>query len=300
MSQSSYKNIVVLQLISYGDAIISTHVLRSLKLAYPDSKITYVTSNFCTEAIRNNPDIDWLRVILLDNKEAAKRPWRKLTAEYQADDNYDLVLNLQLKSKKACRLIQNSELNFMWYGARLLQELKIPLEIPLKTYLYTTIAEQSKAHNFVKSIETVGYRLVMMEIEGFSRQTYWDKDWTNKVIRYLFSKYPKIHIFISRGGEPPQYVIDLQNNVQTDTQKIHYMNFLTVREMSVLFNYCDMMFSVSSGTANACMTHNCKKDILWFEVAKKHYTSAPMGTQNKIIYSVDNLDGFLSQVSNRV
>ena len=51
-------NILVVLPTHIGDTIMSTPVFRALRTAYPDSKIYAMISEYASEIIKNNPDID--------------------------------------------------------------------------------------------------------------------------------------------------------------------------------------------------------------------------------------------------
>lgn len=53
-----YKNILIIKLCCIGDVLFTTPLLRTLKIAYRDSRITYMVGNWTREVIENNPNID--------------------------------------------------------------------------------------------------------------------------------------------------------------------------------------------------------------------------------------------------
>lgn len=295
--------IAIMQLASWGDVIISTCIPKLIKQQRPNDHITFYTSSVCEGAVQNNPDIDKLIVKKVKNRGEAFDVWGHVTKKAKTED-YDKIITpwAGVLPEKDWRLKKNhnGHNNFMWSYPRAAQTLGLKFEGTIKTYLYPTDQEKQKITNYINNLDTDNAKLIMMEIQGNSCQTHWNPSWTKEAVRLLKQKITKFHLFISHGGEKPEYIKELQQTCK-GKQQIHYMNNFSLREMSVLFNHCHIMFSVSSGTANACMTHQCKKNIKWFELVNdKKWDSTPMGAKSKYIYRQNNMKEYFKIVSTQI
>ncbi len=293
-------NVAIIQLVSYGDVLLSTCVTDAIKKHRPDWRITFVTSSICGDAIRNNPSIDEIKIIQVKNKQEAFDNWGHITDKIKSQFDRVIIPWAGILQPSDWRLINNhlGANNFMWAYPRMVQSLGMPYSGKIKTFLYPTPDEYSKVRSFLNSLDRVQHKMIMMEIAGDSGQTHWNITWTEAAIKLLISIYPKMHLFISHGGPEPQHLSELRKIYNKKKQHIHYMNNMSLREMSILYNDCDIMFSVSSGTANACMTHLCKKNIRWFELVNAaHWDSFPMWhDQNKFIFYKNQPDTYFAQV----
>ncbi len=70
MENKSLKNILVVNLSLIGDVILSTPVIRNLKLNYPDASIRFLTVPWSKEVVANNPYLD--EVIVYDKHNGDK------------------------------------------------------------------------------------------------------------------------------------------------------------------------------------------------------------------------------------
>ena len=100
--KTGIKNILVIKQTSLGDVLHSTGHIRAIKLAYPDSHLTLLTSVSCEAIYVHNPYVD--RIITVDRDSVKRnglrhplRVWRHL-ADVQRQINersYDLAIDLQ-------------------------------------------------------------------------------------------------------------------------------------------------------------------------------------------------------------
>jgi ADP-heptose:LPS heptosyltransferase len=75
--------ILYIQLISFGDVIVSTAIIKKLKEKYPNSQIDYYTSSPCKELLENNPCINKIYTerfppTNVDQYDVVFRPYRCL------------------------------------------------------------------------------------------------------------------------------------------------------------------------------------------------------------------------------
>jgi lipopolysaccharide heptosyltransferase I len=69
------KEILIIRLSAIGDVTLCTPVARSLKLSWPDCKVTWLIGEVSAELIQNNPDIDEIIVWSRERFEKYLREW---------------------------------------------------------------------------------------------------------------------------------------------------------------------------------------------------------------------------------
>lgn len=97
------KNILIIRLSSIGDVIHCTPVARSLKMRWPDCKITWLVGQVAAELIQENPTIDKIIIWSREKFEGYLREWKlwhawKMWRELQrilAEPYFDAVLDIQ-------------------------------------------------------------------------------------------------------------------------------------------------------------------------------------------------------------
>jgi ADP-heptose:LPS heptosyltransferase len=100
--------ILVVKLMSMGDAIASTPVIRALRQKYPDSHITLLTSEPYEEIFRDNPNIDALKL-----SPPMENHWETgYTIFY-----YDTSIVAEIRNASYDKVIELNTLN-MWFEYR--------------------------------------------------------------------------------------------------------------------------------------------------------------------------------------
>lgn len=289
----------IVQLGSWGDVVISTALVRALK-EQCQAKITYYVATMFRGALDGNPCVDYIQTIDVDRA----RVWSlfdRVTTQARKAHQTVIVPWPGLLPKDKWRLLSGDcKNNFMWAYARAGQQQGLGIEVPLKLWLYPTQTEIDKADQFVTTLNRpIGSKLVMMEMQGHSGQTCFNPTWLQPVIDTVMQRYHNNAIFlISAGGQPPPEVTLLNNRYPG---KIWFMNSFSLREMSVIFNYCDLFLGVSSGTSNACQTHRCKKGIAWFEtVSESIWDSSPLGTDKKHFHYGGDLGAYIELLKSKL
>lgn len=90
-------NILVIKFRHIGDVLLSTPLLESLKLTYPDANIDVAVNDYCEDILRHNPNVR--NVIAYKRSQGSRKNfWQRLKTEWaylrQFYHKYDLVLNL--------------------------------------------------------------------------------------------------------------------------------------------------------------------------------------------------------------
>lgn len=90
--------ILVIKFRHIGDVLLSTPLIKNLKLNYPNAQIDYVLNKDCAEMISHNPSIN--KIFAYDRKEIRSKGFiKRLIEEYYfiksiISNKYDLVINL--------------------------------------------------------------------------------------------------------------------------------------------------------------------------------------------------------------
>lgn len=293
--------IAIVQLASWGDVVISTCIPRAIKKQKPGWHITYYTSSVCADALKGNPDIDETIVKDVKNRAEAFDVWGYVTEDAKKAKHSKVVVPWAgVLKPQDWRLLRKHDgpNNFMWAYPRMIQSLGLNFKSPIKTTLNLEAAEIKKAADFISSLPKA--RMLMMEIEGKSGQTWWNDNWTTQTINMLRRTLKKFHLFISHGGPKPD-AIKSACKENTPSQQVHYMDHFSIREMTALFEHCDTMFSVSSATANACMTNKRNIGKRWFELINNTcWDSQPMGSDGKHFFYQNDIKAYLSIVSKKI
>jgi hypothetical protein len=143
----------------------------------------------------------------------------------------------------------------------------------------------------------------MMEISGESSQTYWNHNWTVLAIKTLMEKYDgNVIILISCGGPEPQGISQLRAQYrQNNIDRIYFLNQFNLPEVAMIFNGCHIFLGVSSGTSNAVHSHQCKRDVQWFEAVNDPvWASFPLGIDNKTFYYGQNPNEYCKILSDKL
>lgn len=68
-----FKNILITRTDRIGDLVLATPVIAQLKEAYPDAKISFLTTPYTADLVKGNPNVD--EVIIYDKKGKEKGLW---------------------------------------------------------------------------------------------------------------------------------------------------------------------------------------------------------------------------------
>lgn len=268
-------------------------MLKPLKAHFPNSVIDVFTSTNYGAAFLNNPFINKLIQFDAHTKEQALHLVITVPPLVQGH-GYNLIMcpHPMINGDKWTSIrFGHLGTNLICAWVRALEEANIPFEMPLETILRLTEEEVTKVNNYCSHVD-MNKRNILMETEGLSGQTFWNRDWTVRVGKHLLTN-ENTNLFISRGY-PDSDIVELQ---QFAPGRMHFVGGLSIRECAELFNRCQIFFSVSSGLSNACNTNWCKKDVKWIETINSDAaSSAPIRREGKIFWMDNNLDNFINML----
>lgn len=285
------------QLGSFGDCINSTLMIEPIVNHFTNDyghvELDVITTTFYRDAFVNCPNVNRIIAYEAKSKKAAFDLYNSIPASIANNKSYDkvfvpapILLPNHRNSLKHPEFGNNLICTFM----RALEEEGIDYKFPVKTQLRLGIDEINEVNKFINNIgfNTYNPRFILMEVHGESGQTYWNDNWTNKVLDYLTTD-PNNIIFVSRR--------ELTKNVKSfidNGKNVIDASKLSLRCCGELFNRCDVFIGVSSGLTNICNTSWCKKNIQWFEaVNSPTVCSAPLRETDKNFFFDDDCDGFI-------
>jgi len=296
---ANVRDIAVVQLVSWGDVVISTSLVHAIKEQL-GVKITYYVSSACHGAVFGNPDIDQIKIIQATKHQAWGVFSKIIKQAWEFHQHVFTPWPGFIPRHEWCLLDRQTKINFMWSYARAGQVVDLTIDVPLKLYLYLSDSEKERADKFYRSLnKKPSTKLVLAEMHGDSSQTACCPAWIPSIVNTVMTKYNGDAIVcISASGQPPR---EIQQLITKYDRKIQFLNFLSLREVSAFFNYCDIFLGVSSGTSNACHGHQCKKDIAWFETVNDPvWDSSPLGVENKVFYYGTKLAEYISILKGRL
>lgn len=108
MNLENINNILIIRFSSLGDVLLTTPVVRSLKLKYPNSKVSFLVKKEFSDVYRFNPRLSNLFVF---DKQASALP--QLIEELKKQ-NFDLVIDLQnnFRSRKIARKLKTKVITY--------------------------------------------------------------------------------------------------------------------------------------------------------------------------------------------
>ena len=292
----------IVAMASWGDVIISTIIPKVYKDQRPDTKITFYTSSACAGALLNNPSIDNL-VVIPASKDHSWAIQDSIIAD--ARKKHEKVITPWAGFTPQCDWIPLNRPgwdyefhpNFMWATVRTAQSEGLAVPNPPVIYLYPWPEEIENANKFVASLNN-GRRKVIMEVEGQSGQSWMRQSWIDPIMTVFMEKWKDVDLLISKGGDESPEIAAAKAKWPG---RVHLMNKLSLREVSVVFNSCDAFIGCSSGTGNACHTHLCKKNILWFETVKDRlWDSWPLRPYGKFYHRSEDPQTFFDLIRNNV
>ncbi len=110
--------ILIIRFSSFGDVVLTTPVIRSIKEKYPHAEIDFIVYGTFSEAISLNPDINEL--IIFDRKKSKDRDYIKEVVKLLKSKEYDYVIDLHSKilSRVIGKSLENRKTKYFRYKKR--------------------------------------------------------------------------------------------------------------------------------------------------------------------------------------
>lgn len=86
------KKILLIQLKQIGDVLITTSLLKNIKINFPDSKVDIIVYDYCAGVVENNPYVD--KIIKINEKERNSFFKLYLKMAKLREEKYDYSIDL--------------------------------------------------------------------------------------------------------------------------------------------------------------------------------------------------------------
>ena len=267
--------ILVIKFRHIGDVLLSTPLIKNLKLNYPNAEIDYVLNKDCIDMVSQNPSIN--KIFAYDRKEIrSKNLISRLIEEFRfvksiVSNNYDLVINLTEGDRGAiiCKLSRAKTRLGIRSKNRWVTYLLKPYTIELDPdYCVHTIEKDLKFINALngnifekkveifysnedkKSVEEIcqQYKLKnFIIVHPVSRWLFkcWDNQKFAKIIDYIQEKM-QIPVVITASLAPKelQIVNDLLDKCCTNP--INLAGKLSLKKLAALISKADLFLGVDT------------------------------------------------------
>jgi len=305
------KEILIIRLSSIGDVIHCTPVARSLKLAWPNCKITWLVGEVSAELVRYNPYVDetivWSRELFEKHLRSfeyikALELWRNLR-EQLLGRNFYAVLDIHglfltgliarmLKTDRCIGMSQARELNFLFMTQttkslgkhitdKYLGVLK-PLGITSVDHkMIVVVPEKDKqfAETFLANEGIVGTRKFVVLVLG---TTWPSKNWPvelfTQTAQLLFTNFA---IVLCGGKADLELGVKIQNTAHVPV--INAVGKTSILQMAGIIERATAIVSGDTGPLHIAAALGIPSVALFGPTDPSTY--APIGSRNAILYN---------------
>ncbi len=265
----NYNKILVIQTAFLGDAILTTPLLRELKVLFPDSIIDILCIPQTKIIFETNPNI---RKILLFDK---RKLFRKIISIPKVilkirKEKYDLAISIQSSLTSSLFMVWGKIENRIGFSRQKFLTIPIPhtkglhkiqkilrllepftdyTKIPMQTEIFFTDSELEKVRNLLHKKEKKKYIGIAPGSIWFTKR--WFKEYFTELIAYLEKTEVEICLI---GGKDD---IDLCEEIKSNGKALNFAGKLNIRESAALISEMDLMLTNDSAPlhiANAVKT----------------------------------------------
>lgn len=245
------KKILIIRAGAIGDVVHTTNLFRSIKQAYPEVEVHYLTSELIKPLLIEDPDIE--KVHTINPKFKLFSSYTKELAKMLKEENFDLVINLQpsfkikgliflagIKKqyvyKKSFKM--HAVTNFWHTGIKVFPEMKEPKE--LKLYLPKENIENAKelTKNLKRPFFIINAGGVLSKRQG---RTYPVEKWV-ELGNKIQEKYNGT--IILNGAKEDKEILSPLNEI---TNVVNYIGELSLIDSCAVIGEADVMLSGDSG-----------------------------------------------------
>ncbi len=251
MKQNNINRILIIRTGAIGDVVHTTNLIHSIKKAYPEIEIHYLTADFLKFMLKNDPDVS--KVITLNPKFKLFSSSTTELVKILRRENYDLAINLQplfknrvivVLSRIKKELIYKKDFklhavtNFWHTGLKPFPEMKE--EKYLKIYLSSAAIERAK-----ERLKDYKRPFIIINAGGmFSKRqgrAYPIDKWI-ELGNKLQDKYNGT-IILNGAKEDKEFLKPL-NNIKNS---VNYIGELSLEDSCAVISQADLMISGDSG-----------------------------------------------------
>lgn len=263
------KKILLGMLVANGDCLMATVLAKQIKSDYPGCHLTWAISNLCRGVIEENPDVDAVWEIQLNNKkEAEKEGWYRFeTAARQRKEigDFDEIFFTQIYPTNVHQFDGTTRSTI--YNAY-----PHPVTVDARPVLRLREDEIKRVAAFAAAHQLAAYRhVILFECSSFSGQSFVTPEWALEVSRLLLQERDDVYIILSThlqlANLPARMAIAAE---------------LSLRENAELTKYCSLLIGCSSGITWISTTDWAKRlPMLQFLKRGKGFTFASVAYDHR-------------------
>ena len=173
--------ILIIRFSSFGDVVLTTPIIRTIKEKYPEAVIDFIVYNTFFEAISLNPEIR--NLVIFDKKKSKDRNYIKDMIGKLKKENYDYVIDLHSKflSRIIGKSLQSKNTKYCRYKKR-----KWWKTILVKAKLITYNADCTIVESYFTALKKLGISFSDKNIKngfGDNLEFYIDKKMEEKFVQ---------------------------------------------------------------------------------------------------------------------
>lgn len=204
ISEESNIKICIIMLGLFGDVLLRTPILRSIKNKYPNSVITVVVDKIGYDILYNNPNIDYLIILNRAKKNIFKYIYSKIISQIKIIfSRFDLIIDLY-NGNSSKNMLRLSFSKFTIGGKKYFEHYSFKNNFHLTNQLFQTLYDLDLEKNSMS-----------VQPDFFINKTI-EQDLLNSA-KYLFNKN---HYLISLGSGDLKKIIDMSKTFEI----VKYLN----------------------------------------------------------------------------
>ncbi len=273
------------QLGSNGDCLYATTIARQIKHDFPGCHLTWAISSLCRRVILNNPDVDDVWELPVDQWQDMDRQWMAFEAEgwrRVAKGDFDHAFMTQI----CPNYFQNYDGTIRPSQFRNYPK---PITVPVETVIKVTLDEQQRVDEWLwtHNVDAFG-KAVLFECSSKSGQSFMTPAMALKIAKKVIESEPDI-CFILSTHEP----------MKLDHPQIIHGGKLSLRETVALTHHVDLFVGCGSGVTVVATSESAKQALPNIQVLEKD-TSVFASFKHDFEYFNKPSDHFLETTRNDI
>ena len=242
ISTPSRKELLVIKLLTLGDAVLVTPTLKAIREKYPSHRITLVTCKGWKDVFEGNPYIDELAVTI-DHPKSSFKPshyfYDEITTQYIDKKEWDQVIQLNCLSFAV--EYKRTGIHFRDFYA------EIAGVYPLKDtkYFIPITDDHRKTIDKILQQFEIGKKLICIHTNGGWTLKNWSENRWIEFAEKIYERYRSKVILVGGKGEAinSPYIINLADK-------------LSIKELVALFERADLFVGLDSGPMHIASAAN--------------------------------------------
>lgn len=240
------KKILLGILVANGDCLLATVIARQIKVDFPGCHLTWAVSNLCRQIVENNPDVDEIWEINIEDKKAAERQawfdFVRLASERKEMGEYDDIFLVQVYPSNVHQYDGTTRGTiYNCYPGK--------ITVSARPVLRLTQDEVNQVKLFAEEKKLQQYKhVILFECSSFSGQSFVTPEWALLVSEKITDLHNDLVILISTHLP-----------LKVNNERIIIVNNITLRQNAELTKYCTLLVGCSSGITWVATTDWAKR-----------------------------------------